>query len=128
MTTQLRAGASSLNACQVCPVASRRFVGWPGLNGPMTALGEAARCLTRSEVGQLSSEAQLDRVLNHIDKVRVIGAPVSFGRGVGPNGGGQSDAVAPFCGFEGSGHGRGMGHDNVDADLQSHTVWSKLAL
>lgn len=40
---------------------------------------------------------------------------------------GQSDAAAPFGGFGLSGYGREMGHDNLDAYLETRTVWTSLA-
>jgi phenylacetaldehyde dehydrogenase len=41
---------------------------------------------------------------------------------------GQSDAAAPFGGFGLSGYGREMGHANLDAYLETRTIWTNLAL
>ncbi|MEU2613168.1 aldehyde dehydrogenase family protein [Micromonospora sp. NPDC007271] len=40
---------------------------------------------------------------------------------------GNTDAAAPFGGFKGSGYGREMGHDNLEAYLETKTVWTNLS-
>ncbi len=40
---------------------------------------------------------------------------------------GQVDAAAPFGGYKASGIGREMGHANLDAYLETKTVWTNLA-
>ena len=42
------------------------------------------------------------------------------------NGWGQADPAAPFGGFKASGIGREKGHANLDAYLETKTVFTKL--